>query len=177
LPLAGGVDVLEQLIAGNLAAGLDDAREARVAEIDGVADAALAAELEAHGPPRNFRVLIAQGRQAKRFVVLRVLLVAHTDQRLLEQLHDGGEHLFPRKPAAPQIPFGVRANATQRARERDQALVFHVVTDLAPAWVIAILLASARVAADRLNVPERVGADPHLRPGRRDHQCLDSMEH
>jgi hypothetical protein len=177
LPLAAGVDVLEQLVSRNVAAGFDDAREARVVEIDRVPDSALPAELEADGSARDFRVLIAHGRQTERFIVLRVLLVADTDERLLEQLHDGGEHLFSRKPAPAQILFGPRANAAERACERDQTSIFHVVANLAPARMIAILLASARVAADYLNVSERVGADPHLRPRRRDHERLDSMEH
>ena len=40
------VEVLEELVAGDVAAGFDDAGEAAVGEVDGVLDAGLAFEVE-----------------------------------------------------------------------------------------------------------------------------------
>jgi len=165
LPFAAFVDVLEQLVAGQIAACLDDLCEPPVLEIDGVPDAALAAELESHLRSVDLRVLVAHRRQPEGMIVAGVLLVADADQRLLQQLHDSREHFLPRQPLLLQIGAGVAANARKHPRERDEAFVLGFVTLFAPARVIAVLFASARVAPRRLNVAVGVGTDPHIRPG------------
>src|SRR5689334_22566783 len=43
--------------------------------------------------------------------------------------------------------------------------------------MVAILLSTARVAADSLQMACRVRTDPHVRPGRRDDQGANSAEH
>src|SRR5207237_455078 len=60
--------------------------------------------------------------------------------------------------------------------EGEHALVLRVVAHLAPARVIAILLAGARVAADGLDVAMRRRADPDVAPRRRDRQRADARE-
>ncbi len=91
-------------------------------------------------------------------IVAGVLLVADADQRLLQQLHDSREHFLPRQPLLLQIGAGVAANARKHPRERDEAFVLGFVTLFAPARVIAVLFASARVAPRRLNVAV-IGSD------------------
>ena len=63
--------------------------------------AALAAKLETHVGAVHLRVAVAQRRQAERTVLAGVLFVADANQRLLEQLHDRGEHLLARQPWTP----------------------------------------------------------------------------
>jgi hypothetical protein len=46
----------------------------------------------------------------------------------------------------------------------------------APARVIAVLLAAARVAAGGLQVSQFERADPHAGPGRRNRQCADARQ-
>ena len=48
--------------------------------------------------------------------------------------------------------------------EREHFAVFRFVAYLAPTRVIAILLAAALVASDRLDMAVRVRADPHRTP-------------
>src|SRR6516165_5306182 len=43
--------------------------------------------------------------------------------------------------------------------------------------MITILLASARIAAGRLDVPVGYGANPHVGPGRRNGKRADAVEH
>ena len=70
-----------------------------------------------------------------------------------------------------------RARISGRARAKVSSLVvFRLVAHLAPARMIAVLLAPARVAAGGLQVAVRVGADPHLGPGRRDRQRADAPQ-
>ncbi len=131
-------------------------------------DLALAAEFEPHGRAVDLRVLLTQRREAERLVVPRILLVADANERLLEQLHDGGKDLFARQAGAAHVGGRARANARQGLSERDQAAVFHFVAHLSPSRVITILLASARIAAGRLQVAVRIRADPNVRPRRGD---------
>src|SRR5690606_1428530 len=50
------------------------------------------------------------------------------------------------------------------------------VACLAPLWMVAILLAAARIAPGRLKVPPRRGTDPHVGIGRRDCEAADACE-
>ena len=103
LPFAVLVVVLKELVARQVAALLDDAREAPVVEIDFVLDAALAAEREPDALALDFDVRVAQRRQAERAIRSRVLVVADANQRLLEQLHDRREHLLARQALAAHV--------------------------------------------------------------------------
>src|SRR3954471_15553397 len=55
-------------------------------------------------------------------------------------------------------------------------MVLGLIAHLPPARVIAVLLAAASVPTGRLQVPVRRSADPHVGPGRRDRQRLDSLD-
>src|SRR5579871_1811069 len=95
------VHVLEQLVSGQIAARLHDAGEAAVLQIDRVPDAALPAKFEVHSRSVDARVRVAHRRQTERMVLARVLFVADTNERLLEELDDGREHLLAREPGFP----------------------------------------------------------------------------
>src|SRR5438132_13766155 len=48
--------------------------------------------------------------------------------------------------------------------------------NLAPSRMIAVLLASPLVPPGGLDMPERVGINPHIGPGRRDHDRLNAPQ-
>src|SRR5207248_511068 len=64
----------------------------------------------------------------------------------------------------------------QRLGERNQTSVLHLVAHLAPARVIAVLLAAAGVPSDGLKMTARIGTDPDVGPGRRNHERSDALE-
>jgi hypothetical protein len=51
-----------------------------------------------------------------------------------------------------------------------------VIAQFAPARVIAILLALARIAPGGLQMPARIGADPYIDIGRRNRQGADALQ-
>ena len=170
------VQILKELVAWQIAARLDHAREPAVVEIDLVLHAALASEREPHAAAADLDMRVPQRRQAERLVLPRVFVVADPDERLLEQLDDRGQDLVLRQSGTPQVGVGAAAHARQRLREADQAVVLRLVADLAPPRVIAILLAAARVAAGGLKMAARVGRDPDVLPCRRNHQRPDAVQ-
>src|SRR4029078_318562 len=120
--------------------------EALVGEVDVVLDAALAAKREAYAAAADVNVSVPERRQPERAVGARVLVVADANERLLEQLDDEREDLVARQARAPEILGRPPPDRRQRLREADHAVVLRVVANRAPARMIAVLLASARVA-------------------------------
>jgi hypothetical protein len=55
-------------------------------------------------------------------------------------------------------------------------VVFGFVPDLAPSRMIAVLLAPPLVLPGGLDMPERVGVNPYIDPGRRDHDRLNAPQ-
>src|SRR5206468_7729395 len=123
------------------------------------------------------RMAVAHRRQANRAIVTEVLFVADADQRLLENQHHRRKHLLTRQTRSLQRRLRALANPRQLPRERQQPAVFHLVADVAPARVIAILLPAARVAPDGLDMPARIRTNPDISPSRWNDQRLDSTEH
>src|SRR5690606_30094895 len=66
--------------------------------------------------------------------------------------------------------------ARQRGAEAHDVVELPRSADPGPVRVVTVLLAAARVAAGRLQVPARRPADPDIRPGRRDRQAADALE-
>src|SRR5207248_5189623 len=81
-----------------------------------------------------------------------------------------------RPPPAAHVARDPPAQPGQGLGELDHAAVLVLVPDLAPAVVVAVLLAPARVPAGGLDVPTRTGADPDLGPRRRDGQPANALE-
>ena len=136
------VDVLEEFVAGQVEAALHNAREAAVVEVDDVALAALALEFEADRRAFDIDVLVAQRGEAVGVIFLRVLLVADADEGGFEQAHDGGEHLLARQAGKGEVLFDALADDGQRFAEELHAFVLVFVAHLAPARMIAALLAA-----------------------------------
>ena len=176
LHLAIVVEILKELAAGKLLAAPDDASEPGIAEFDIVILAGLPLETESD---RRARHLAWPSRIVVRpygLIVAGVLVVADTDERLLEQLHDGGDDLGAGKRGAGQVLFGAAAKGGQRGCEIEDAAVLGFVPHLAPARVIAMLLAALDVPPGCLEVAVRVRADPHVLPGRRDDERSNTFK-
>src|SRR5204863_3109945 len=175
LALAGGVDVLEQLLSGKVLALLHDAREPPVGDRHGVIDSALAAEAEQQLRALHLDVTLAQRREAEGAVLARVLVVADADQRLVEQHHHGSEDLAPREIARAQIALHALANLGEGLAELEHAPEFRLVARLAVQGMVAVLLAAARVARSRLDVPFGVRAYPDVGPRRGNREGVDAL--
>src|SRR5690349_13552430 len=150
MPLAVFADILEQLVAGEVAASLDDACEPAIGDVSLALQAAFAAKAEMNMAAFDRDMAVAQGGQPVALVGPGVFAVADAKQCQLHQPHDHRKHLLARQSAALQVRRYASADQWQHAPEGQQLVIFGFVTDLAPARVIAILLAATLVAAGRL---------------------------
>jgi len=137
----------------------------------------LAAEIELDAPARgDAHMVVAQGGEAEGLVLLGVFGVADARQAALHQPHHRRQHLLARQAVSVQIGLDTPARARQRAAEAQHMLELGLVAHMAPARMIAVLLAPARVAPGRLDMAVGVGADPHRRPGGRHGERADARE-
>src|SRR5438552_3400695 len=74
------------------------------------------------------------------------------------------------------MDFDRRANLGKRGRKRDHAAVLRRVADLAPALVVAVLLAAFCVAAAGLDVAVGEWTDPDVLPRRGDGERADARQ-
>jgi len=138
LPAPMFVEILKELLAGKIAALLDDTRETAIVDTDTVPLPALSSELKPQGRSLHLDVLIAQRRQAERIVGFRVLVVADANQAALEQLHHRGEHLLARQPWPLEIGGRSRANHRQHGGEGFKPIELVAVAMGAPIRMISI---------------------------------------
>src|SRR6266516_1954593 len=73
----------------------------------------------------------------------------------------------------PQMPADHLAQPGKGGAELQHPVVLFLITPLAPHVVVAVLAPARRVRPGRLDVSRRIWADPHVLPGRRDHQGPD----
>jgi len=92
--LAIGIQILEQRLAGQFHATLQQGRQASVTQRHIVLDATLATELKADGTALDLYMSIAQGRQPIGLVVAHVALVANADEGMVQQADYQGHDLF-----------------------------------------------------------------------------------
>src|SRR5688572_26664806 len=144
---AGLIDVAEELLAGQLLTCLEDARQAPIAQVDVMFLAALALEVKVDLRALDLDVITVQRGQSVRAIFARVFIVADANQRGLEQPHDRRQDFLARQSRSAQISLDAGAQPGQRFAERQQTLELRLVAQLAPALVIAILLAPALVAS------------------------------
>jgi hypothetical protein len=136
--------------------------------------ATLSPEPEADARAADPCVPIAQRGQPERAVQPGVLVVADPDQGQLEQPHDGRQDLLARQAGLRQVRVAALADLAERSGKGDHPVELRLVALLVPARVVAMLLAPAGVAPGRLDVADRAGADPHVRPRRRDGERADA---
>lgn len=143
--------------------------------------AALAPEAQPQRRALHGRVPVAQRGEAEGAVAAGVFLVAHAQQRGVEQPHQGCQHLLAtgrlgRCRAFLQVARDAGADARQREPEGLEALELGLVLEKPPVGVVAVLLAAAGIDAGGLEVAIGQRADPHLRVGRRNGQHADAGE-
>ncbi len=115
--MALGVEELEQLLARQVLAALNDPGQPPVDEGHRVADAALAPEGEPHLVAFDPYVPFSEGREAEGLVVAGVLVVADPDQGLVEQAHHRRENLASSQVGSAKIPLHLFADAGQQLTE------------------------------------------------------------
>src|ERR671925_673793 len=111
--------------------------------------AALAAEAELKLRAIYPHLPRAQRGEAEGAVLARVFIVAYAYTRRLEQPHHAGEHFFARQAGEAQIVPHPAPDARQGAGELGHAAILRLVADFAPARMVAVLLAAARIAPGR----------------------------
>ena len=95
---------------------------------------------------RDVDVALAQGREAEGIVLARVLVVARPGWSSSSSSRTTvASDLARGSAAAPHIAINAAPDARERLGERDQPVVLRRVAHLAPARVVAVLLATARV--------------------------------
>ena len=158
------VEIFEEFVSGSVVAGLDDACEATVGEVDGMLDAGFSLEVEGELGAVDIDVAAAHGGEAVGVVVASVLGVADADEGGFEQADDGGKNFLARKAVHREVVLDTLANGRQGGTEVQHVLVFGLIASGAPAGVVAALLASASVAAGGLQMPVGGGTDPDVDP-------------
>ena len=166
--LAVFVDVLEQVLPGQLLAAPDERREAPVDQLALLGPAALAPKPEPNGRARHLRVPVAQRRDPERAIEARVLRVADAQARHLEERDDGREDLLARQAGPAKVLPDAAPDPRKQLGEADEARELAAVASGAETGVVAVLAPASCVPPDRLDVPIRARADPDVRPGRRD---------
>ena len=126
--------------------------------------------------PVTRHVARAQRRQPEAAVVAAIALVADAHERAVEQANHRGQQLA--RAAVPVARGRARPRAGSRAaaRRSPRADGTCAVALRAPLRVIAVLQAAACVAAGRLQMTLRIGADPDGRPCGRDRERPDPRE-
>src|SRR5207244_6509438 len=176
LAIALLVQVLEELVSGQLLTLPDHAGEPAVRDADRMMLATLAPELEAQPRSLDGDVLAPQGREPIGPVVACVLLVAHPDQRRLEQAHHRGEDLLSRQAGPGQVSLDVLADLRERLGKIEESGVLRLIPYLAPARMVAILLAASGVPSHRLHMPMGNRADPHVGPSGRNGKLANAAK-
>ena len=104
-----------------------------------------------------------------------VFLVADAHRACVSSRRTMAASTFSRgRPRRGEILLDLRADARQHAAEQQHLAVLRLVAHLAPARMVAVLLAPARIAPDRLQMAVGMAADPDILIGRRDRQLADA---
>ena len=138
--------------------------------------AALGAVVEPDEVARRADVVPPDRREPERSVVPGVGLGAHAEQGEVEQPHGHRERLLARQVPALEIGRHALAHLGQPVREGQHPVELLGVSPGAPALVVQVLPPSGGVGPRRLQVAQRVRADPHVRPGRRDRERADASD-
>ena len=176
LPMAIVIEILKQLLARQLLAVLHDAGDASVRDRYRVRHAALAAKFEAQLGAGHLDVSSSERREAERPVVACVFIAADADQRLLEQPHDRRQDFVPRQRRCGDVLLDAMPDGWEDFAELEQAAELRVVANFAVSRVVAVLLATPRIARGDLQMASGRRADPHVGPSRRNHELADALQ-
>src|SRR6476660_1962822 len=117
-----------------------------------------------------------QSGEAVAAIVLGVLVVANTNEGLVQQAHNCRQNLLSLGPALGHVLANALADARQSLREVKNALVLVAVSVVLPVGMIAILLATTRVPAGGLDMSVFLRGDPYIAPGGGNREAADAFE-
>ena len=141
-----------------------------------VMDSALGSKIKFNSAVFEANVIVAQRRQSKALVLLRVFRIAYSSERTFEQPHNSRDNLFARQTRTRQVRLDAAANCRQRSSELEHVFIFRSVAHRTPSGMIPILLSSARIATGSLYVAVFRRANPYVIPCRRHGQAADTFE-
>lgn len=170
------VKVLEEFLAGDVAAFFNSVGEFAVVEGDVVELAAFAFEAETDAAALYLDVFVAHGGEAEGVIGAGVFVVADADEGGFEKLDDGGEHLAAVEIGELEILGDAGADFGKGAAELEDAFVLGLVAGLAPERMVAVLFAAACVDAGGLQMPVGVFGNPDVGPGGWEDEGTDALE-
>jgi hypothetical protein len=121
-------------------------------------------------------VVLAHRGQPVRLVLLGVPLRADPEEAAVEQAHRAAQEALAWEAGAVEILRRTVAQARKGAGEVDHLVELLAIAALAPAVVVAVLLAPRCVGAGGLDMAHRIGADPDVLPRGRDGEGADAVE-
>jgi hypothetical protein len=86
------------------------------------------------------------------------------------------DHPVALEAAAAKIGRDSSPHVGERGRHLQHPVELLLVTVLLPLLVVEVLAAARRIGSERLDVPVRVRADPHVLPRGRDHQVINALQ-
>src|SRR5438067_10917328 len=126
------VDVLKQVLAGQVLELGNNIRDAPVGHIDLMLASTLAAKTKTQFRAFDPDMWIFHSCEPKRFVFARVLLIADADESALQQLHDRGRAFVWRQSGQLQTWRDSSADLGVGLAETDSAMVLSFVGYSAP---------------------------------------------
>ena len=177
LPPAVVVEVLEELLAAQLLTALHDARDAAVGHGHRVLDAALAAKLEPQLAPSTATWRRRSVVSPKDLFAFAYSSDADANERRSSSQTTVAMTLSRGSP-------GARCRDSTRSRIfQSTSLSSNIRSNFVPSRccrkprMVAILLATTRVARRDLQMPVLVRADPDVGPRRRNHERAEAPQH
>ena len=180
----GGVDgtgtpvvrlVGEQTLPAGVATLPHQIGESAVTDGDVVVLSTLGDEAEGQPRPDHLDVSPLQGGEAVGAVGAGIPLVAHADQRGVQQANGQRGNPSLGQPAVRQVVGDGASQTGQPTPERLQAVELRLALQPDPLRVVHVLLASGVVPPRRLDVTVAPPADPHVGPRRGHRQGGDAL--
>ena len=173
---AGLVLVAEEFLSRQVAAAPHQRGHAVVAHGELVPHAALAGKAQQQRVALHLHVPRQQAAQAVGAVAARVLAMTDAHPGAIEQPHQRRQHPLAIEAAIAQTALHLATQPRQAMTEIQQQAKLVLAPQRHPVGVIAVLLASARVARRGLDVSVVAGTDPDIHIGRRDGQRADAPQ-
>ena len=173
------IEVLEKALSRQALASPHHGSDARVANVELVAHAGLAAEHQPQLAPLLSSMATLERREPERTVVAAILPVSDPCDGGVEKAHHARDHAIAVEggdAVRGQRRLHRSPDSRQRVAELEQALELGFVAHPRPGRVVAVLLAAAGVAAGGLDVAAFVGADPDCAPCGRNRERPDPRQ-
>ena len=148
----------------------------RILDRERAADASLGSVVEHDGRSVDLHVALADRREPERAMAVRVLLGSDAEHGAVQQPHSDGHGATLGHVGLGEVELHGATDRRQCAREGLDALELLDVLTLPPGGVVQVLAPAGGVGAGGLQVTERVAADPHVLPRRRDRQRGDALQ-